>query len=199
LVHIYTIEISSIFSIVALTFRPSTFKTGPSHNGATDRRGGEETATNLGLAKAPRRYGFARAGMTALRDLSGQRFHHLVVIERDQTNSKAGRARWLCRCDCGAETVVSGNNLPNGSVKSCGCLRMSPDKLPKGSAAEVERAREVALFTEHFKTVGQDKLPDSLLPKRGKGRQNAREEALYSLQINRFCDRMLQIRSQLDF
>jgi hypothetical protein len=35
-------------------------------NGATDRRGGEETATNLDLAKAPRRYGYARAGMIVI-------------------------------------------------------------------------------------------------------------------------------------
>lgn len=76
---------------------------------------------------------------------------------------------------------------------------MAPDKLPKGSFAEVERSREVALFTEHFRTVGLDKLPDGLLPKRRKGRQSSREEVLYELQVDKFCDRMLQIRSQLDF
>jgi hypothetical protein len=140
----------------------------------------------------------ARAGMTALQDLTGQRFNLLTVIDRDES-SRAGKARWICKCDCGNETSVIGSNLKNGNVKSCGCQRMSPDKLPKGSVAEIERTRELALFTEHFQTVGLDALPEGLLPKRQKGRQSARAEALYNLQVARFCDRMRQIRSTMDF
>lgn len=52
-------------------------------------------------------------------DLAGQRFGRLTVVGRSATIGK--NVRWLCRCDCGSEHVVYGQNLRNGSVKSCGC------------------------------------------------------------------------------
>jgi len=30
---------------------------------------------------------------------------------------------WLCKCDCGTETISSGVEIRNGHTKSCGCLR----------------------------------------------------------------------------
>ena len=63
-----------------------------------------------------------------LRDLSNQKFGRLKVIERAE-NTKAGKARWLCRCDCGNKTVVTGSKLTNGHTKSCGCLLL--DKSTK--------------------------------------------------------------------
>lgn len=53
-------------------------------------------------------------------DISGQRFGNLVVIKR--SGEIGGRSKWLCRCDCGKEAVVSVSNLRNGHTKSCGCL-----------------------------------------------------------------------------
>jgi hypothetical protein len=29
---------------------------------------------------------------------------------------------WYCKCDCGKEKLVSGSDLYNGLIKSCGCL-----------------------------------------------------------------------------
>lgn len=52
-----------------------------------------------------------------LKDLTGQRFGRLTVLEYIQDQHK-----WLCKCDCGEETTVSGPNLRSGSVTSCGCL-----------------------------------------------------------------------------
>lgn len=61
--------------------------------------------------------------MGTFKDLTGQRFNKLVVLERvDTVNSEHG-AVWNCICDCGNKTVVSGQNLKNGNTKSCGCLR----------------------------------------------------------------------------
>lgn len=54
-------------------------------------------------------------------DLTGRRFNYLTVLGfagRDRES----KARWHCRCDCGAETIVDGWNLKSGHVKSCGCL-----------------------------------------------------------------------------
>lgn len=55
-------------------------------------------------------------------DLTGLKFGRLTVIGR-AANDKFGRSKWLCRCNCGKETIVAGFNLKNGNIKSCGCLR----------------------------------------------------------------------------
>ena len=69
-----------------------------------------------------------------VKDLTGQRFGRLVVTGRAEnyrciTQHPYTKAtistltRWNCRCDCGNETVVLGNNLRAGRTQSCGCLR----------------------------------------------------------------------------
>lgn len=60
--------------------------------------------------------------MDKYKDLSGQRFGRLFVIERVQSN-RHRRSQWRCRCDCGNEVIVVGYSLSNGSTKSCGCYR----------------------------------------------------------------------------
>lgn len=54
-------------------------------------------------------------------DLTGQRFGKLVVLYRNGT-SKNKKAIWHCKCDCGTECDVLGENLKKGNTKSCGCL-----------------------------------------------------------------------------
>ena len=64
--------------------------------------------------------------MPKFEDLTGQRFNRLTVIKRveDYISPKGQRqVQWLCKCDCGNETVVNGASLKSGNVKSCGCLR----------------------------------------------------------------------------
>ena len=60
--------------------------------------------------------------MQKFKDMTGQRFGRLTVIERD-LNNKGNGAYWLCKCDCGNIASVSGGNLRSGSTKSCGCLQ----------------------------------------------------------------------------
>lgn len=55
-------------------------------------------------------------------DLTGQRFGRLVVIKRS-ANSKNGKARWLCKCDCGNEAIVYSTHLKKGATQSCGCFK----------------------------------------------------------------------------
>jgi len=55
-------------------------------------------------------------------DLTGQKFNKLRVIKRVD-NNKHGQVMWLCKCECGNETVICGWCLKNGHTKSCGCLR----------------------------------------------------------------------------
>ena len=54
-------------------------------------------------------------------DLTGLRFGRLVVVDRCGSD-KRGRAKWLCRCDCGGETKSMGFTLRGGKAKSCGCI-----------------------------------------------------------------------------
>lgn len=56
------------------------------------------------------------------------RFGRLTVVKRaeDYIEPSSGRhrARWLCDCDCGNETIVLDCNLTKkNGIKSCGCLR----------------------------------------------------------------------------
>lgn len=62
--------------------------------------------------------------MGKVKDLTGQRFSRLLVLERRE-NTKANKARWACLCDCGTEVVAIGAELLSGHTKSCGCLQKS--------------------------------------------------------------------------
>ena len=51
-------------------------------------------------------------------DLSGKTFDLLTVI------SRLSKERWLCRCECGGELVLSSGDLNTKRVKSClACLK----------------------------------------------------------------------------
>ena len=56
------------------------------------------------------------------KDLAGRKFGKLLAIRR--VEKKAGvkntSAYWLCRCECGRETIVSANSLSTGNTSSCG-------------------------------------------------------------------------------
>lgn len=64
--------------------------------------------------------------MTRPCDLVGTRFNDLTVLDRNHTNTKAGKARWICRCICGNVTLASTNQLKTGRKKSCGCRKALP-------------------------------------------------------------------------
>ena len=65
--------------------------------------------------------------MSASKDLTGQKFGLLVVIERAGSNP-ARNALWRCVCSCPArnERVVKTPDLSSGDTRSCGCLRGRP-------------------------------------------------------------------------
>lgn len=60
--------------------------------------------------------------MGKFEDLTGQRFGRLVVIKRF-VNSKNRKTQWLCKCDCGNETIVYSTHLKRGFSQSCGCFK----------------------------------------------------------------------------
>lgn len=54
-------------------------------------------------------------------DLTGRRFGRLIVLKRAENKGK--QVAWLCKCDCGKETIVFGSCLRGNVTKSCGCLQ----------------------------------------------------------------------------
>lgn len=58
---------------------------------------------------------------TTLKDRSGLRYGRLFVIQREA--NLGPHIAWLCRCDCGATTVVRGMQLQSGHTTSCGCRK----------------------------------------------------------------------------
>jgi len=68
----------------------------------------------------------ATARRTYREDLTGQVFGRLTVVSESPKRrypSNATARRWACRCECGADTVVSQRDLKSGHTRSCGCLR----------------------------------------------------------------------------
>ena len=55
-------------------------------------------------------------------DLTGIRVGQLTVI-REAGKDKFRHIKWLCKCDCGNETIVLSDNIKRKHSKSCGCLR----------------------------------------------------------------------------
>lgn len=54
-------------------------------------------------------------------DLTGRKFHRLTVLKRSPINNSQNKPLWICKCECGNITVVSGSDLKSGNTKSCGC------------------------------------------------------------------------------
>lgn len=65
--------------------------------------------------------------MAKAKDLTGQRFGRLTVLELAEPYITPGgkkSRRWRCRCDCGNEIIVPQNVLVSKTgTRSCGCAR----------------------------------------------------------------------------
>ena len=58
-----------------------------------------------------------------IRDLTGQRFGRLQVLELDLKKSTPNRKYWICRCDCGNIKSIRSDSLTSkkSPTLSCGC------------------------------------------------------------------------------
>lgn len=70
----------------------------------------------------------AKCGLT--KDITGQRFGHLVAIQVDAEIKKRG-VYWKFKCDCGREKSILGKRVRDGSHTSCGCSEMRTGMLSK--------------------------------------------------------------------
>lgn len=90
------------------------------------------------------------------KDLTGQRFGLLTVIERG--DNIRGRPGWICKCDCGNVKLISSVNLRNGTTRSCGCSRKNR-AMPKWAEDLVGRKFGGLIVLERGENVyvGKDK------------------------------------------
>jgi len=59
------------------------------------------------------------------KDLVGQQFGRLTVIEKSNHQDKYGRCYfWKCRCSCGNIKIAWAPSLKKGCTQSCGCLAL---------------------------------------------------------------------------
>jgi len=69
--------------------------------------------------------------MAPAKDLKGQVFGSLTVIEKTEKRTKTGDVIWKCRCVCNKEILVASKHLNQGR-RSCGCLNIIPRYELKG-------------------------------------------------------------------
>jgi hypothetical protein len=77
--------------------------------------------TSCGCTRVKGRTGRTLNGRMA--DLTGHRYGRWTVLAYTGEHTKRHNAKWLCRCDCGTERIVSNKSLRSGERKSCGCLQ----------------------------------------------------------------------------
>ncbi len=56
-------------------------------------------------------------------DLTGNKYGKLTVLHR---HGNSVPVEWECQCECGNIKITTGDNLKNGAVRSCGCMRKPP-------------------------------------------------------------------------
>lgn len=81
--------------------------------------------------------------MSKVKDLAGQRFGRLVVVER--VPHKTHETYWECKCDCGQTKRVTASHLIGGDTASCGCLKKEKMKTQfrtHGATEGRRRSRE---------------------------------------------------------
>ena len=89
------------------------------------------------------------------KDLTGQRFGKLVVIERDLTKNSP-HVYWKCQCDCGNVCSKRGYELNNGTYTDCGCERKKRQRTKIDTTSEVGKiyGRLTVLERDLSKPIG---------------------------------------------
>lgn len=94
------------------------------------------------------------------RDISGQRFGKLVVVEPLGVTSH-NYIVWRCICDCGNKIEVRSSCLKSGQTRSCGCLHRESalERQPRFSFGEASFRR---LFSHYMSNANKRRIDFSL-------------------------------------
>lgn len=88
--------------------------------------------------------------MPKLIDITGKKFNRLTAVEYK------GSEKWLFRCDCGNEKIMSASDVRLGKAKSCGCIhkemlskRETTHGMSKTRLYSVWRGMKVRCYNEN--------------------------------------------------
>lgn len=90
------------------------------------------------------------------KDLRGQKFGKLTVIEDSGERDNTGAIIWTCKCECGNYHNVNTSNLFTGRTISCGCV-----------VSRYERLIETILNNNNVSYIKQKSFDDCINPKTG--------------------------------
>ena len=98
-------------------------------------------------------------------DRTNMRYGRLLVKEHMGKDNR-GKHIWLCKCDCGNEKVVVGDNLSSNKSKSCGCLKRE-FLSKKGNQFGLYEDRELAMLKVQYSHLKrrhtQNKMKGSII------------------------------------
>ena len=93
----------------------------------------------------------------------------LTVVKR--AGAKWGQVLWLCKCECGNETVVPGHNLRKGNTRSCGCIqkemRRDSGMYPKMDKKHRKTYGQVAWRLVNYYNITEDIYRDYITSNKG--------------------------------
>lgn len=84
-------------------------------------------------------------------DLTGKAFGRLTVLERVRYVNSKHATMWRCRCSCGNEIEVSGNNLLSGHTTSCGCALADVQKNVTIRTAALSKSPKTGPFETNIR------------------------------------------------
>lgn len=90
----------------------------------------------------------------------GLRYGRLVVIAFH--SRVPGSVKWICRCDCGKETVVYGCNLTSSHTTSCGCraLEVSTERFYKHGLSGTRQHKVWSMMLERCENQNNQDYKD---------------------------------------
>ena len=88
-------------------------------------------------------------------DMTGRVIGRLLVIEECGRDS-SGKVLWRCRCECGNEVIVRGDNLRNERTTSCGCYHR--ERLAEANTTHgMRKTRLYKTWSDMLKRAGATK------------------------------------------
>ena len=118
--------------------------------------------------------------MGVARDLKGQRFGHLLVLNKEE--SRSGMARWQCQCDCGATPITYARNLLSGKSTSCGCYGKPRKNVKSEYNIWLNQRKNMPDYWQDFDDFLMDvgaKIPNSILARKNKLLPHSKENTYW--------------------
>lgn len=99
----------------------------------------------------------AKTGENNKRDLIGQRFGKLIVIQESPRRAANGGLYWICQCDCGNVTEIASSRLVGGYITHCGCETI----VSRGEQKIKEILTQAEIPFETQKTFTECRFPET--------------------------------------